>query len=404
VIDQRDRYRLALDWLNDRQTLGIEPGLTRIEALLNALGSPEKGFSSVHVAGTNGKGSVATLIAAALTGSGHRTGLYTSPHLVTFTERIQIDGEPIGTGEVADLVAELQDVVATLDTAGVFSTFFELCTAMAFLHFHRVGIDWAVVEAGMGGGLDATNVIDPSLTVITNVARDHVSFLGADIAEIASEKAGIIKPGVPLVSAARGRALEVIEAKARALDAPLTTVADREDHRLENEAVAAAACAVLRGSGVDVPEETVRSALTTTPLPGRAESVTEDGIEVLLDGAHNVAAARALGSLLESSGQRWDLVCGFASDKDWEAMLDEWLPYTAHIWAVPIRSPRTLDPARVAAYLDGAADLAASFSEAWEGVQASGARRMVVAGSLFLVGEAKAVLAGHSLEEVGGLQ
>lgn len=403
-MSERDRYRRALDWLNVRQALGIEPGLERVEALLDVLGSPESGFASIHVAGTNGKGSVATLIAGALAGSGHRTGLYTSPHLVTFAERIRVDGEPIRIGEVADLVAELQDVVLSLDTEGVSPTFFELCTAMAFLHFQRVGVAWAVVEAGMGGRLDATNVVDPSLTVITNVARDHVSFLGADLEEIATEKAGIIKPGVPLVTAARGRALDVIEGKARAVDAPLTVVAEQESHRSENEAVAIAACNVLRSSGVDVPGEAVWTAIGSTSLPGRAELVIQDGVEILLDGAHNIAAAEALASVLESSGRRWVLVCGFAADKDWEAMVDKWLPYVDHIWVVPIRSPRTLDPTRVVAYLDGAPDVGADFNEAWEAVRDSGTRRVVVAGSLFLVGEAKAVLGGHSLEEVGGLQ
>jgi dihydrofolate synthase/folylpolyglutamate synthase len=429
----RDKYEAALAWLYERQPLGIQLGLERMEVLVAALGRPQLAYRSVHVAGTNGKGSVATFMAAALHRSGHRTGFYTSPHLVEFTERFRIDGEQMSRDQLVPLVDELRDVTTELEETGDAPTFFELCTAVALLHFRNEQVDWAVVETGMGGARDATNVVEPALTVITNVSDDHAAFLGPDIAAIAAEKAGIVKPGVPLVTGAKGEALAVLRKRCEDLGSPIVVVGEdylvesngeglrlvygaagtryevraAGRHQLDNAALAIAGCDVLRESGVDLPAEAVRRALAETALPGRLETLTRDGVDVVLDGAHNLAAAQSLGRWLDDRGVEYHLIVGFSSDKDWPSMLEQWLSGARSVHAVRTRSPRSLDPAVVGSVVPDGLPFAAvdGFGAAWRRVQVSGGpRTIVVAGSLFLVGEARAFLIGQDLREVGGSQ
>lgn len=425
-------YEAALAWLYERQPLGIELGLERMEALAAALDRPQLAFRSIHVAGTNGKGSVATFLAAALQHSGERTGLYTSPHLVEFTERFRIDGRQMPRAQLSPLVDELRAVTAELEETGAAATFFELCTTAAFVYFRRQGVDWAVIEAGMGGARDATNIVQPALTLITNVSDDHAAFLGDDVAAIAAEKAGIIKPGVPLVTAARGEALAVLRQRCREVGSPIVVVGEdyrvatggkglhvvhegTESHyelaaagqyQIENSALTVAGCDVLRRSGVDIPPAALSRALAETTLSGRLEVLDVDGTEVVLDGAHNLAAARALRRYLDDRDLDCHLIVGFSADKDWAAMLRLWLPRARGVHAVRTRSSRSLDPARVGDTVpDGLLFAAApSFETAWHGARAAGARTVVVAGSLFLVGEARAFLTGQDLGEVGGAQ
>jgi dihydrofolate synthase/folylpolyglutamate synthase len=226
-------YEDALAWLYARQALGIKLGLAKVERLLAALGDPHLRFKAVHVAGTNGKGSVARLMAETLRRAGYRTGLTTSPHLVSFVERVEVDGTPIPAADVASGLARVKAAVEPLDAAGEPPTFFECVTALAFLHFARSGVQWAVVEAGMGGRLDATNVLAPQLTIITNVDLDHTAHLGPTLADIAWEKAGIMKPGVPLVTGASGQALFVLKARSHDLRVPMSVLG--EDYQLVPE-------------------------------------------------------------------------------------------------------------------------------------------------------------------------
>jgi dihydrofolate synthase/folylpolyglutamate synthase len=431
-------YADSLEWLYARQTLGIKLGLGKVERLLELLGRPQDSFRSVHVAGTNGKGSVTRMLAGALSRSGHRTGCTTSPHLVSFTERIEVDGAPIAPAEVARLLAAIRPHIEALDADGEPPTFFEVVTALAFCAFRDAGVEWAVVETGLGGRLDATNVLAPVLTVVTNVALDHEAFLGPTVADIAAEKAGIMKPGVPCVTACKGDALFVLKARSHEVRAPMsvvstmgggdyTVVPDERHlvllrptgesryevglagrHQRENAAVVVAAAEALRTQGVALPERALREALRDTRNPGRMELLEFQGAQVLVDGAHNPAAAQALRQHLYDTGwSGFDLVAGFCADKRWEEAVDEWLLPAARLWAVPVRNPRTLAVETLRQHGTEAGVRSAACPDVGTALRqavAAGARRIVVAGSLFLAGEALAFLHGQPLEEIRGSQ
>ncbi len=434
-------YEEALSWLYGRQALGIKLGLEKVERLLSTLGDPHKAFRSIHVGGTNGKGSVARMLAETLRRSGYKAGLTTSPHLVSFTERIEIDGKPIGKDDVAQGLARIRDAVAGLDADGQPPTFFECVTALAFLHFQQAGVQWGVVEVGMGGRLDATNVLAPELTVITNVDLDHQAHLGPTVVDIAWEKAGIMKPGVPLVTGATGAALIVLKARSHDLRVAMsvlgedyTVLPEQDDltvlrpdgeshyrvglagpHQGRNAALVVAACGALRRKGTPVPEAALREALARTTHAGRLETLQVPAgkygaapLEVLLDGAHNPAAAHALRHHLGRSGWTgFHLVTGLCADKDWRDCVDQWVPLAQRVWCVPVPNLRSLAPHKLVAHIEPSgvpvaarADVAQALRSAAE----AGATRILVAGSLFLAGEARARLTGDSLEEIRGAQ
>lgn len=425
-------YESALEWLYERQPLGIHPGLERIMALTGRLGRPQDAYATVHVAGTNGKGSVATMLANALRADGRRVGLYTSPHVMSFSERIQVDGCPISRDDLANALMDIRETILALDRDGEPPTFFEICTAVALKHFADQAVDWAVIEAGMGGRRDATNILLPRLTVITNVELEHTAWLGTDVGAIAGEKAGILRPGVPLVTAARSTALEALRAECRRLGARMVVVGDgyRRDpangdllighgrhetryqlsrpgpHHLENAAVVVAACNVLQEEGVVIADDAIRASLAHTDLPGRLETFSHGEARVIVDAAHNPAAARGLARYLETTGWRGDLIVAFNADKDWTGILAPLGPLAVRVWAVPTRSPRSLDPAEILAAMPAGlhCEVLADFEEALRSALAAGATDLVVAGSIFLAGEARAVLTGSDLVEVGGSQ
>lgn len=421
-----------IDWLNTRQTLGIRLGLDEIVTLLDLLGRPQDRYRSIHVAGSNGKGSVAAILAKALELSGYHTGLYTSPHLVEFSERIRVDGEAITSDDLSVVLGEIRSIVAELDETGSHPTFFEITTAAALTHFARRGVDWAVIEAGMGGRTDATNVIRAELAIITNVSLEHTDFLGTDIGSIAREKAGIIDPGVPIVTAATGEALDVIRNEAArrgsllvsagqdylfqssrgemVLTGPERTMSFNPGmagvHQVENAAVAVVSCEVLRGLGVAITDDAVEQAVRSTSLPGRLESFDDDGVNVIIDGAHNPAATKSLSDSLGERGRVFDLIVGFSSDKDWPTMLGYLTTLARRVWAVTTRSPRSLEPAEMAGHVPVGTsfETPGDFAAAYRQARAAGARDVLVTGSLFLAGEARAVLTGHDLTEIGGRQ
>ncbi len=434
-------YDDALAWLYARQALGIKLGLAKVERLLAALGDPHRKFKSVHVAGTNGKGSVARMLAETLRRAGYKTGLTTSPHLVSFVERIEVDGAPVAKRDVAAGLARIKAAVADLDAAGEPPTFFECVTALAFLHFANAGVAWAVVETGMGGRLDATNVLQPELTIITNVDIDHTAHLGPTLADIAWEKAGIMKSGVPLVTGASGQALFVLKARSHDLRVAMSVlgedyqlVPEQDDlsilrpngeahyavglagqHQRRNAALVVAACGALRWKGTPIPEPALREALAKTRHPGRLETLHASAgslgpvpVEVLVDGAHNVAAAHALRFHLgRAAFTGFHLVTGFCADKEWQESVDQWAPLAEHVWCVPVRNPRSVDPAVLQAHLAGDGIVAAVAPDALTALRnaaSAGATRVLVAGSLFLAGEARAVLLGQPLEEIRGTQ
>ncbi len=355
----------ATEFLFGLHRFGWRPGLDTIQHLLALLGNPQDKVPSLHVAGTNGKGSTAAMLSAILRAAGYRTALYTSPHLLSFTERIRVEGAPIQGAEVAQLTEHLrgrcEGHFAPSSGPEVppaelpYPTFFEMTTAMAFLYFARRGVETSVIEVGLGGRLDATNVMVPQVSVVTNISLEHQEYLGRTVAEIAAEKAGIIKAGVPVVTGSQDQALEVIGRIAAARQAPLISVQGeyawqvRESalegqcfdlegptrryaslriplagrHQVENAVTAVATCEVLERQGIRLGEAAVRQGLEATHWPGRLQWLPGHP-RILLDGAHNPAGAQALAAFLAEHRpalNRLILVFGVLRDKDWEAML-----------------------------------------------------------------------------------
>jgi dihydrofolate synthase/folylpolyglutamate synthase len=341
------KYDACLAEMYGLRRFGIKLGLDTIQGILAELGNPHQRFSAIHVAGTNGKGSVASTLAHILRLAGFRVGLYTSPHLVRFNERICVNGHPIDDQQVVDAYATVKQAVRGDRTP----TFFELTTAMAFSEFGRRKVDWAVIETGMGGRLDATNAILPALAIITNIALEHRDYLGGTLAQIAAEKAGIIKPLIPLVTGIQQKtARSVIYRTAEHLGAPVyskgkafrlrreankcftyfgldhtwrqmrTNLEGR--HQADNAALVLAACELLMRNGLTLSRDLVARGLASQYWPGRLEVVCKEPL-VILDGAHNPAAARLLGNHLARryAGRRIIMVVGILKDKPYPVML-----------------------------------------------------------------------------------
>ncbi|HXQ23972.1 MAG TPA: folylpolyglutamate synthase/dihydrofolate synthase family protein [Candidatus Acidoferrales bacterium] len=342
-----NEYAEVLAWLYRLETAkGMDFKLERVTLALKNLGDPQTRFAAAHVAGTNGKGSVAAMLHAMFSAAGYRVGLYTSPHLVSFTERVRIGAETITEPEVVDLAREIR-TAATV--RGIDLTFFEFVTVMAFLHFARRGVDLAVVEVGLGGRLDATNVLDPAVAVITSIGLDHEEFLGNTLASVAAEKAGIIKPGRPVIV---GRvppvARDVIERAAserradafwaaqdflvsdtvpfrfRGLDCEFgdLTLALRGAYQHDNAAVALAALALLRRA-FPIGHAAIRRGLAEVRWPGRLD-VVQTAPLVVLDGAHNADAVATLRNELPSivGARPVHLLFGVMRDKQWQPMVE----------------------------------------------------------------------------------
>ncbi len=422
-------YDEAMAALSGLEVFGILLGLDRVEKLLHELGNPHHRFRSIHVAGTNGKGSTAVYLASVLSKAGYRTGLYTSPHLSRFTERIRIGGEEISPARVAAYTERIFGIIRELGPEFQ-PTYFEVTTALAFLFFAEAGVEWAVVEAGLGGRLDATNVIHPDGAVITNVGLEHTEYLGSSLSEIASEKGGIIKPGVEVVT---GESIpvalhvlrEICERKGTRLirvghELSVRSVRlNREDgsrifdftgeerqwsgltlripgsHQIVNAATALGVLEGLIRKGVEIPERAVREGLESARWPGRLEILSEDPY-LILDGAHNPHAARALRKTLEEDlvFRRLILVIGILRDKDIPAVLTQLLPLADRLILTRPEYFRGADPralsgeirkpglaVQVADRIPHAIDLARSCYEPGD--------LILVTGSLYTVGEAR---------------
>ena len=373
---------------------------------MDRLGHPERAFQSVHVAGTNGKGSVTAMVDAALRAAGHRSARYTSPHLVDLTERFVIDGRPVSQDALVAVVADVQRVAESLLESGTLSappTFFEVTTAAAFELFRRAGVAVAVLEVGLGGRLDATNVVLPAVTAITSIAFDHERYLGSTIEAIAFEKAGIIKPGVPVViGELQPEAAAVIDriALERGADVIRTTAADARGftiglpgaHQAGNAAIAVKLLETLDAKGILVPPEAIARGLAQPEWPGRLDRRRlAGGRELLLDAAHNPAGAAALASYLKAEhGGPCPLVFAAMKDKDTAGMFAALLPAVSHLILTRAANPRSADPSALEAQARAISDLpitiAPSPAEALE-IAWRASRRIVVAGSIFLLGD-----------------
>ncbi|MBI4301312.1 MAG: bifunctional folylpolyglutamate synthase/dihydrofolate synthase [Chloroflexi bacterium] len=402
--------------------------LRRMEHLLNRLENPHRWGHIVHIAGTKGKGSTAAMIAAVLTAAGYSTGLFTSPHLHNLRERIRIDGEPIPEVELAALVTRLHSCLEAQreDTTYGSLTYFEVLTALAFAYFRGKGAQFQVIETGLGGRLDATNVVEPNVCVITAISLDHTAILGDTFSQIAAEKAGIIKPGIPIVSAPQtSEAATVIKNRCSELNAPLTMVgeditwqllsADMEGqsfqmkgniaqyelwlpllgrHQLENAAAVVAALEILQSQGITLAPTAMADGLSQVRWRGRLEILQRSPL-VVADGAHNAHSARRLKeALLEYLDfDRLILIIGTSSDKDIEGIVKELSPLADEVMVSRSQHPRAANPELLAeafTKLGLTAQVRENVAQALTQALAQAEERdlICITGSLFIVAEA----------------
>ncbi|GAB4492002.1 MAG: folylpolyglutamate synthase/dihydrofolate synthase family protein [Anaerolineales bacterium] len=438
-MDSENRYNRALDYLYSFVDYSLKKAdqlaaanfdLGRMRQLMAALGSPQDAYPTIHVAGTKGKGSTSALCASALTASGRKTGLYTSPHLVDFCERIQVDGQPISHAELADLTEEIKPAVAAIPML----TTFEITTALGFLYFARKKVDAAVVEVGLGGRLDATNVITPRVAVITSLSYDHTAVLGNTLAKIAGEKAGIIKPGVPVVSSPQKQeALDVLERVSAERNAPLTVVGrdvafERGEHSLDGQMFrvqlsvlreklsvssdqfsvfripllgdyqvtnAVTAYAALKRSGFDLSDTEIAKGFAEVRWPCRFEVASRDKPTLIFDSAHNEDSFEKLNAALMEyfPGRKVILIFGASEDKHIFDMLNAMKGIISRLLVTRADHPRALEPEKiietarqVPVACEAAAPVEAALARALE-LAAETSDVIVSAGSMFVTAE-----------------
>jgi dihydrofolate synthase/folylpolyglutamate synthase len=376
-------YGEATDYIFNLKKSGSRLGLERARYLLNRLGNPHEKFRIIHVGGTNGKGSVVAMIASMLKEAGFRTGAYTSPHLCSFTERAAVNGIQVPEQDVVRLISEMKPIVEEMnglkDEAMRHPTFFEVSTAMFLKWFAEQKADFAVLEVGLGGRLDATNVVDPLVSVITNVSMEHAHILGNTLTDIAGEKAGIIKPGKPLVTATEKeevyrvlrRRCEELGSKMYLVGEDVTFFGVNQDFcirgihstyeglsipllggfQMRNAAMAVAAVELLRDSNITVGETAIRKGLENVEWPGRMELMQENP-QVVIDAGHNPGAIEQVMRDLKRNFEydRLILVLSFSSDKDYPKMLSEMVPFANEVvFARHKVMERGVDPAVLAA-------------------------------------------------------
>ena len=302
-------YTTYIQWLEDVPRYGKKDGIHNMQVLMERFGNSQDRLPVIHVAGTNGKGSVCAMLASVLRQSGYRVGLYTSPHLIEYTERIQIDGQSIAREDWLSIGLEVKEVAEQIAAAGGnHATFFELITAIAFVYFARAGVDVVVLETGVGGRLDATNVVKhPALCVITSISLDHTKTLGDTLEAIAAEKAGILQSGAPVVLAQNPPCVrQVVQNRAKELGCAYYEAVPQEgyavslvgDYQKQNMAAAIQAARVLQAAGWSISDEALRQGLSKAQWPGRMEMTAFSQKPLLLDGAHNPAGAEALAEYL----------------------------------------------------------------------------------------------------------
>ena len=415
-------YQEALTYIHSISWRGSKPGLERISGMMEQLGNVQEDLKFIHIAGTNGKGSVSAMLSSVLTAAGYRTGLFISPYLMRFNERMQVNGMPISDEELAEIIAEVQPVAESMAER---PTEFEIITAAAFLWFARQKCDIVVLETGLGGRLDATNLISKNVcAVITNLGMDHTEYLGNTLGEIAGEKCGILKPGCPVVAyRSAPEAMKVIRARAKELECPVRTAdfgkikalsADLQGqtfqykqfpeltvhllgaHQLKNAAVALETISVLRKAGWEIPDEAVVQGMDATRWPGRFE-VLQDNPLVIVDGAHNPQGVESLIAAVKEylPGQHIVCVTGVLADKDWKPMMDRLKTVVSDFVAVTPDSPRALGNVRLARYLTDrehwvsvADDVEKGLTGALERAKATGG--MVLAcGSLYMAADVR---------------
>ncbi len=425
-------YNQSLNYIANLTVFGIKPGLTRIEKLLSLMGQPQLRYRTIHVTGTNGKGSTTAMLAAILKAAGIRTGMYTSPHLISYNERFLIDGQPVSNEDFAEAMTQTAHYVDAMAAAGEEQpTEFEVLTAAAFYYFAQKKVEWAVIEVGLGGLLDSTNVITPEISVITNVKMDHADRCGTTLTEIAYHKAGIIKPRIPVVTAAAEEALSVIRQKADACQAPFyqkgldfqaVRIGYQEMmqkirisapkfmysevvaipligvYQVENCALAVMAALCLKKDEPRITDDAIKTGLEEVKWPGRAEILGDKPV-VIIDGAHNPAGAKALRETLNTMfpGRPVTFLFGVLRDKDRQGIITELIAPLDTVVAVSPISPRAMPAAELATeisagHVEYADAISSGLSRALELAGEDGI--LCAAGSLYLVGFVRSLLLG----------
>jgi len=418
---RENKYKKTLEYLFGLEKFGMIFGLDNIRWLLDIVENPHHFIKTVHIAGTNGKGSTATMLTHILKEGGFRVGKYTSPHLVSFTERITVNEKEITEKEVADITEYIRGKAIEKDRNRSF-TFFDFTTAIAFEYFRREKVDIAIIETGLGGRLDSTNVILPLLSIITNVAYDHTDQLGSSLANIAFEKAGTIKQDVPVITACEGISEKIIEDKAKELHCQAYTlnrdffykkINDQRlayrgisrnfgdvfvnlfgDHQLANCALALCAAEILSSLGFFVQDDAILRALSRVTWQGRLEKVKE-GPLVFLDAAHNPHGVHALSEFMHTHflDKKKILVFGVMKDKEYEKMLEEIVPAMDTVILTKPNTERALSPYSMQACLENAI-ITDTMKKALEKARKLATEKdlILVTGSFYTIGEAKTII------------
>lgn len=421
-----DRYQKARKFIYDRQHFGIKLGLHNIRRLAEGLGNPQDTYQIVHVAGTNGKGSTSSFIASILQASGYRVGLLTSPHLADYRERIRVNGKKITPGAVAQFVETHRKIVLRSE-----ATFFEVTTALAFWYFQREKVDWAVLETGLGGRLDATNIVTPRVSVITNISLEHTNLLGQTNYKIAGEKGGIIKPGVPLVAGmvnngndAAKRLIEICrEKKSRAYFYPKSALAFASDadndtlrikrgpfaglavrvslpgrHQVQNASIAVRTVEVIKSQGARISKTSIKRGLTRNYWPGRLMTV-RNRPTVIIDVAHNREGFNAVADTLvrRYPGKKFDFLVGMVEKKHGADCLGIITPLARSISVVPLVTVRSDDPYYLISRLQFDRVAVCLYPSAMVACKdllknASAADILIILGSHFIMGELAQIL------------
>jgi len=421
------KFEESLKWLYGFEKFGIKLGLERISHIAEKLGNPQNNYKIIHVAGTNGKGSVCKFLASILTSGGYKVGIYLSPHLQRFSERIVVDNKEISDDEFVSLVDKIKPIVDEMIKNDNTPTFFEIVTAIAFQYFSDKGVDFAVIEVGLGGKYDATNIVEPVVSVITNISLEHIDILGKTIKDIALQKAGIVKDDVAVVTATKGDALKVIKNVAKERRGPVYVIDERRwkriycdaegqefvvngdltdysvkttmlgKHQGENIALAVVSIENLQMNGVYIPETSIKDGVAKAANPGRLEVVKHEPL-ILLDGAHNPDGMRTLRTTLDEDFDCYKLilVLGILSDKDIPSMLSIIAPTADTIVVTKSHNSRACEPSKLKEMIEKSGYKKKVVVKDWIPDAVKYAESIAkkndlicVTGSLFTVGEAR---------------
>jgi dihydrofolate synthase / folylpolyglutamate synthase len=414
-------YSDALSYLYGLEKFGMVFGLENIKWLLSLIDNPHSRLKTVHIGGTNGKGSVASMLSHILKEAGYTVGKYTSPHLVSFQERITVNEEEITEKEVSELTETIKKKVEK-ENKGKLFTFFDFTTALAFEHFSRKKTDISIIEVGLGGRLDSTNVIEPLISIVTNVSYDHMEQLGENISDITKEKAGIIKGNTPVITAAQGVSAQIIEATAESFNSPVyrlhrdffydktgdqmmsyrgigkninnISINLMGDHQFDNGAISLCAAEVLSSSGFNIDDDSLHKGLSCIKWQGRLEVVKENPT-IILDGAHNADSAHVLAEFFKSHyrDKKKILIFGVMKDKDYRKIIEKIVPFTDTVILTRPATERALLPSEMEGYVKNpfiTEDVRSALIKAK--TVADKNSLILITGSFYTIGEAKAII------------